>query len=188
MDKEKIILVFLGVFITTIFQLLSIYLTKKSDKSLKHTEQLKLLTSELEDLIRHCIANLQVLRSIEIEKGIPSMLHFEKLKVMESSLLFSQDTFVFINSKYTRYINRLKLEIRNINLEIDYVIKYSQNDNFNLEIFKQYVDYLIFKMDVTVTNLPDRLSELMKIEKETLNRILEHKDENEKKSRLIIYE
>ncbi|UJP64896.1 hypothetical protein [Mongoliitalea daihaiensis] len=186
MDSEKILLVFLGIFISTVFQLISSYFTKKTDKSLKHTEQLKLLTSELEDLIRHCIANQEVLHAINFEKGVPSMLHFEKMKVMESSLIFSQETFNVIDSKFTRHINRLKLEIRNINLEIDYVIKYRQGDDFQLPVFKEYFEYLLLKTNTIVKNLPSRLGELIKVDDQILKRIEQYRHESRVKT--IIYD
>ncbi|MGY6521499.1 MAG: hypothetical protein ACXIUD_07215 [Mongoliitalea sp.] len=178
MDTEKILLVFLGILISSVFQLISSYVTKKTDKSLKHTEQLKLLTSELEDLIRHCIANLEVLQAIDFEKGVPSMLHFEKMKVMESSLIFSQETFNVIDSKFTRHINRLKLEIRNINIEIDHLIKYRQSDGFQLPIFKEYFEYILQKTNFIKDNLPKRLGELIKVDDQILKRIEQYKHES----------
>lgn len=177
MDTEKILLVFIGILISTAFQLISNYVTKKSDKSIKHTEQLKLLASELEDLIRHCIANSDVLKSIDFNNGIPSMLHFEKMKVMESSLIFSQETFNVIDSKFTRHINRLKLEVRNINIEIDYLIKYRQSNNFQLLIFKEYFEYILQKTNFIKDNLPKRLGELIKVDDQILERIETYKHE-----------
>tara|TARA_R110002049_G_scaffold295535_3_gene482965 strand:- start:4218 stop:4784 length:567 start_codon:yes stop_codon:yes gene_type:complete len=188
MEGEKIILILIGVAITTVIQFLSAFLTKKADKKLKHTDQLKLLSSELEDLIRHCIANLNVLKSINLNKGIPSNLHFEKMKVMETSILFSPDTYSFISSNHTRYINRIKLEIRNINLEIDYIIKYKQSSNFTVVNFQQYIDYLISKMEVTIKNLPYRLSELTNNKDTFLKIIKSTKSNNKKIAKDIIYE
>ncbi len=188
MELEKIIFILVGVVVTTAFQFISTLLTKTSDKTLKHKGQLKLLLSELEDLIRHCIANLQVLRSMDLEKGIPSDLHFEKMKVMESSVLFSADTFLIINSQYTRYVNRIKLEIRNINLEIDYLLTYKRKANFELPILEKYIGYLVSKMEITINNLPQRLAELTDIDETVLERIKNHKEENEKTARTIIYE
>lgn len=189
MESEKIILILLGVALTTIIQFLSTLITNKTDKKLKHTDQLKLLSSELEDLTRHCIANLNVLKSIDLSKGIPSSLHFEKMKVMETSILFSENTYTFISSKHTRYINRIKLEIRNINLEIDYLIKYTNSNKFSKDRLKQYIDYLTTKMEVTSNNLPYRLSELTSDGENFLKIIKKNnKDIKKETSKVIIYE
>lgn len=185
---EKILLVLAGVVFTSAFQFLSFLLTKSSDKKLRHKDQLKLLSGELEDLIRHCIANLSVLKSMNTEEGVPSNLHFEKMKIMESSILFSADTYLMIDSKFTRYIHRLKTEIRNINLEIDSVLAYKKKEVVNPLTLKKYIDYLISKMETTINNLPGRLNELSNIEYTVLERIDEQKKENNKTIRMIIYE
>ena len=184
---EKVLLIVVGVVITTIFQFFSVLLIKYSEKKLKHKDQLKLLSGELEDLIRHCVANLSILESMKMEEGMPSNMHFEKMKIMESSILFSSDTYFLIDSKYTRYIHRLRIEIRNINLEIDSVIAYKKTEIPNKDILKKYVDYLISKMKTTINNLPNRLSELMIIDKTVLERINKQKEEA-KHTRQIFYE
>lgn len=185
---DKIILILVGAVLTTAFQFLSALLTKTSDKKLKHKDQIKLLSSELEDLIRHCIANLEVLKSIDLDKGIPSDMHFEKMKVMESSILFSSDTYIHIESKYTRYIHRLKIEIRNINLEIDSVLQFKKKADFDIKTLKSYIDYLVLKMQATVNNLPNRLADLTDMDESVLERINIHKEENKNSVRRIVYE
>lgn len=185
---EKVVLILAGVLLTTLFQFVSSLLTRRSDKSLKHKDQLKLLSSELEDLTRHCIANLQVLKSFDLSKGIPSSLHLQKMKIMESSILFSPDTFQIISSDYTRFINRLRLEIRNINLEIDYLLNYKQRQDFKPEVFQQYTDYLVSKMETTITMLPERLRDLTVVNEAIVDRIKAHKEENAKTLRKIIYD
>jgi len=184
---EKISLILLGIVLTSVFQFLTALVIKKSDKKLKHAEQLKLLTGEIEDLTRHCVANLVVLKSIDLDKGIPSDLHFEKMKIMDTSLIFSSDTYSFIDSKYTGYINRLKLEIRNINIEIESVIRYKKNNVVDKKILKDHLDYLFAKMNFTINNLPDRLSEFGVLDKKILERITAHKEDNQHKERIIIY-
>ena len=106
---DPVLLVLATVVITTAGQFVTALITRSSERKLKHKDQLKLLLGELEDLIRHCIANLAVLESMKIEEGVPSSMHFEKMKVMESSILFASDTYLFIDTKYTRYIHRLKM-------------------------------------------------------------------------------
>ena len=108
------------------------------------------------------------------------------MKIMESSLIFSQETFNVIDSKFTRHINRLKLEIRNINIEIDYVIKYRQSTDFQLPVFKEYFEYLLLKTNTIVNNLPSRLAELIKVDDQILERIEQYKHESRVKT--IIYD
>ncbi|RZK53844.1 MAG: hypothetical protein EOO87_11930, partial [Pedobacter sp.] len=78
--------------------------------------------------------------------------------VTDSSILFSTDTYAFISSKYTKHINRLRLNIRNINLEIDKIINYMRQDNFESKKLGDYIDYLIKKFELSIgKNLPERL-------------------------------
>lgn len=185
---EQFLLILAGVVITSLFQYFSLRLTKSSDKKLQHKDQLKLLSGELEDLIRHCIANRAVLNSIELNLGMPSDMHFQKLKIMESSLLFSPETYQLIDSKYTRYIHRIKMEIRNINVEIDAVIVFKSKPNPDIEILQQYIDYLVIKMQSTIDQLPKRLNEETIIDAAVLDRINQCKSVVETEKRKIIYE
>lgn len=188
MEIKGIVLILIGAGITSALQFLNTVLTKKSERNLKHSDHLKLLASEIEDLTRHCIVSHQVLNAMDLEKGRPSGFHFEKMKIMESSILFSADTFLFIDSKYTRHLNRLKLEIRNINIEIDYVLKYQQKPNIDIQKLKEYIDYLNSKMEFSIDNLPRRLSELINIDRTFRNRIKVYKEESEGRPKTIIYE
>jgi hypothetical protein len=185
---KETLLILLGVVLTSLFQFLTAFITKRSDKRLNHSDQLKLLASEIEDLTRHCAANLHVLKAIDLGKGIPSGIHFEKMKILESSILFAPDTYSIINSKYTRHINRLKLEIRNINAEVQYVINYRKQQHIDTKVFAVYLDYLISKMEFTIDNLPARLADLIKLDHDTLARIKQYKKDDEKIVRKIIYE
>lgn len=172
---------------TSAGQYASVFWIRKKEKKLKHKRQLKLLISEMEDLMRHCHINLAILKFIDLEKGKPSDLHFEKMRIVtDSSILFSNDTFAFIKSKYTNHINRLRLNIRNINLEIDKIIQTLHQSNYDAELLRHYIDYLMKKFEISVDkNLPDRLATLKGVKIETIK--AEAKQQNDKDLENVVH-
>ncbi|WP_113653858.1 hypothetical protein [Pedobacter namyangjuensis] len=175
-----VVAVILTAIATSAGQYAVVFWIRKKEKKLKHKRQLKLLISEIEDLMRHCYINLAILKIIDLEKGKPSDLHFEKMKIItDSSILFSTDTFTFISSKYTKHINRLRLNIRNINLEIDKILSYIHKDDFDSKKLGDYINYLIKKFELSLDrNLPERIATLKKAKIDVVKK--EAKDIHEK--------
>jgi hypothetical protein len=164
------------------------YLMSSINKGLSHKQRFELIVMELSDLLRHCVANLAVLKSINFEKGIPSIMHFEKMKIPDSAIILSKDSLLIIDKKYTGNISKLKLEIRNINIEIDGLLKYRQKEKFDLNFFKDYIDYLIQKHQITIEiNLPNAFRSLIKEDNKVLE-IIANADKSREITKSILYE
>lgn len=151
---EAVLYSSLGSLLTIIFQFLVARFDRKSDRQITERDKLELLVGELADLARHFTANKEVLRCIDIKKGNPSNQHFTKLKVIDTALILSPTTFLSINPYYSIYLNKIKLEIRNINLDIDEAILYKASSTMQLPQLAKHITYLKEKMENAVLNLP----------------------------------
>ncbi|WP_298534961.1 hypothetical protein [uncultured Algibacter sp.] len=110
----------------------------------KKGNELKLLNSEIEDIQRHCKANIKVLDIISFDNGkLPSSMHFKKLKVYESSILFSPEMYRSIKVKIAKDLYRFKTEIRNVNIEIDTLLDYLNNNHkIEIAVVEEYIEYI----------------------------------------------
>ncbi|MEL7399671.1 MAG: hypothetical protein AAFN68_03755 [Pseudomonadota bacterium] len=115
-------------------------------KKFEEENELEALVSELKDIGRHCSANVVVIRNIDMTKGIPMNMHLEKLKMPSTSMISSLDTYRIINSSHTELIHRMKLRIRNINIEIDGLILYINYNNLEVDVIRRYINYIEEKM------------------------------------------
>lgn len=109
-----------GAFLAIITQVVSQWLTKRVETSARQKKEIALLKGEISDIWRHCTANLEIVENIDLERGAPLRIHLEKMKVYESSIIFSENTYRAIHERYAQEIFRLRLMIRNINLEIEF--------------------------------------------------------------------
>lgn len=98
----------------------------------------------MEDLLRHFKINLDIYDMMDLSRGKPSSAHFSKCKIDESSLIFNVDTYKSIKPKYLPMFNKVILNYRNGNLEIDAICSYLKNsgDKYDLKVMKQYVDIM----------------------------------------------
>lgn len=163
MDHKAYVIV--GIIVGYLLRLLYQRYTKK----LNSKDQFALLTSELSDLQRHCSANLKVLNEMKLSEGIPSRIHFEKLKIMESTILFSPKVYINISSKHISKIHRTRLEVRNINIEVDYVLSLLKSKTISKKLLTEYIDYLKGKNEHVVMKIKMRLENLKTGKEESEN-------------------
>lgn len=116
-------------------------------KNSNNTNELQLLFGEMKDIKRHCNANLEVLNKIDLSKGIPSQMHFKKMKVSYYSIICSTETFKAIKPVHANLIYDLKLIIRNIDIEIDTIIQYLADPHYNIKTMLKYILYLKHKFE-----------------------------------------
>jgi len=130
-----------GVVIAVISSIIIEFVKAKVKKRKEYT----LILNEIKDLGRHFSKNVNILNQMDLSKGIPMNMHFEKLKVFEQSLIFSQDTYRTSDKKIQKHIYRFKLELRNIHIEIDDLLAYLKSGNVNEEVVEQFVGYIKMK-------------------------------------------
>lgn len=165
----------IGGAITFFFQLVSIRVIKNST----NTNELQLLFGEIKDIKRHCNANLEVLDKIDLSKGIPSQMHFKKMKVSYYSIVCSTETFKAIKPVHANLIYDLKLILRNVDIEIDTVVQYLADHRYDSKIMLRYIFYLKQKFEYVQDRLTFIENEIMKSEHE------EYK--GKKRSKYIVY-
>lgn len=95
----------------------------------------------MEDLLRHFKANLAVYDMIELDKGKPSSVYFSKCKIDETCLVFNVDTYKSIKPAYLPMFNRLRLNYRNGNLEMDAICEYLKKccGEYSVAVMEQYI-------------------------------------------------
>lgn len=109
----------------------------------------KLVLAELMDIRRHCLSNLDALSRIDLELGVPSVIHFHKLKIIDSSVLFSSETFRNINTAHSPLIYRLRIVVHNLNVEADAIIDYLTKGNIDRVVLQGYLNYIQEKLAYT---------------------------------------
>lgn len=113
--------------------------------------------SELNDLIRHLYANLNILFQIQRELNediIPAEIHFINLKIPQNSALLSEEPIknILINELDT--IARIKVNIRNINNSADYLCSLVQDTSqYNIEIMRASLEWEITRYVGYIINL-----------------------------------
>ena len=154
--NEKVLLIIVTVLLT----LLSTLLSAKLNRSIMAGRELKRLIEELADMKRHCYANDEILKQIDLSQGLPSAMHFEKMKIPESSILFSSETFRTIYMKHSRQVYELRLIVRNINIELEETVKYIATDRCKQSVVKEYIDYIKAKTGYIIVRIQEE-SELL---------------------------
>lgn len=87
----------------------------------------KYLVCELEDIVRHLGANITVLEAIAKDGKIPAPMHINKLKIPETSAIFSIETLKLADFRYSSRLYDLRLKLRNLNIEIDDLLAFSNH-------------------------------------------------------------
>ncbi len=109
--------------------------------------EITLIKGELNDLVRHFKANVSIVEAIDLEQGIPSLLHIRKLAVYEDSIIFSKESYRLTNKKRLNHLYRLKTELRNINVEVDAIHQYVQDGAVDKKILQEFLDYMHAKFE-----------------------------------------
>ncbi len=109
-----------------------------------------LILAEMEYMPIHYGKNLEVIKRLSMSESIsPSLFYLKRLKVYESSIIFSEDTYRKIhNRNLARDIYYLKTHIRNRNVEVDSFCEFvSQNMGKNSMhkalIYDHYISLLL---------------------------------------------
>jgi hypothetical protein len=83
-----------------------------------------ILMDEINDLRRHCSANLEILDLILARPGIPARMHIEKMRMFQSNLIYDNTVAFDIQPKIRRLLIRLRLFVRNLDFEIDDTVSF----------------------------------------------------------------
>jgi hypothetical protein len=113
-----------GAFLAITTQVCGLWISRRVEIHARQIREIALLRGELRDIQRHCEANIEILDNVDLAKGVPLRVHFDKMMIYESSIIFSEDTYRSIHERYSEEIYRLKTMIRNMNLEIDFFGSY----------------------------------------------------------------
>lgn len=132
----------------------------KIEKQISHNNERKLLSEELQDVVGHLSNNIKIFNNIDLKFGVPSIHHYKKMIIPVDSIIFSSQTFRTINPKYSKLIYRIRLVIRNYNIDIEAIIEYINKGNCDIEILKQYNRYVIDKNKFTLVRLDQMVTDL----------------------------
>lgn len=124
------------------------------------SQEKKALKGELEDLIRHMDANRKVLDTMDFDKGMPLNMHFRKLSIPDTIILFSDDAFRHLPPKWQQNVFQLRLMIRNFNLEIEEALDAAKNNE--VETLRDLSRYIMAKTDTIKTRITDLLKAFYK--------------------------
>ncbi len=118
-------------FLSIVWAVLSVMITYISQKYVDYLKKIEddektktVYKSELEDLIRHLIASLNVLHKIDKEMVYdkkPAAIHFKNLKIPANSILLSNEPINNMMLDDLNTISRVKVNIRNINNSADFL-------------------------------------------------------------------
>lgn len=108
-------------------------------------EMLAFFRAECYDLVRHYEANLKILLKIDTESGKPSKMHLEKMKVGNNTALLFNENTKKINIGHTGTLHRIRLVIRNIDIEINCILDFLDSPQYNSDTMNEYLEYVINK-------------------------------------------
>lgn len=181
MRPELLISAFVGAFLA----FLSTSISQWVQRRIRIGIEQKLVVSELMDIRRHCLSNLDAMNRIDLDHGIPSAIHFHKIKIIESSILFSPETFRNINVTHSLLIYRLRIVINNLNIDANAVIHYLNKDEVDQNVLQEYIDYMKDKLAYT----SDRLAyELDNINSKPKPKKPKYKYKGHKRPKYIVYD
>lgn len=164
MTTNKIILAAIGAFAAAFLSFLAKHYWVRRERVSLQDDEKTMLSKELEDLERHLHASEITLRNMNGLSKRPSKIHFLKLMVREDSLLFAVETFRLLRPEKATKLNQLKLRIRNWNLESTSVAEYINLDTANATVAKEYVDYMVMKVEALREFILDRRRDLARPE------------------------
>lgn len=116
----------------------------------------RIYRNELNDMVRHLYANLNVLLQIkrELDNNIPAQIHFINLKIPQNSILLSEEPIKDIMINELDTIARIKVNIRNINNSADYLSSLvSGSESYNECILKDAISWEITRYVGYIFNL-----------------------------------
>jgi hypothetical protein len=97
------------------------------------------LKGVMEDLLRHFKMNQTVCHAIDLDTGIPSSIHFRRMKVDDNSLVFDLETHKNIRKEYFHHFNRLRLNYRNSNIDLEAACNYLDREDYDKAVMKNYL-------------------------------------------------
>lgn len=133
------------------------------------------LICEYQEIYRHLGKNLEVLESINIDEGVPSILHIKKLKIDDHTTLTDGEIMKHISKEYTAIVYPMTICTRNYNITVECLEK--AIDFKNKELFQQYLEEM--------KGATNRLQSLIAEDSLKFGCDLNHTD---KKTRKIIYD
>jgi len=160
---------------TTISPIIANVFSRRLDRS----RSKKIIVDEIEDIIRHCQANFEILANMNCSHGTPARMHFDKMIMFETALIFDNNLARDLPLDLRRRTIWIRLVVRNLNKEIQDTISYcygkklrSSNelkirvlymkDKFEYAQERLMVDLLELE-DVRVTKRPSRSKEIIYI-------------------------
>lgn len=133
--------------------------TEQNTSRLSMSEQRRLLA----DMIRHLYRNMVVSYSIKVKMlalkfgAYPSEEHLKKLKVNLNDIHLN---LFYRNDKEHRMMDKLYMELRNYNIEIDVICQHFKNPTIDGETKKRDLDTLCFKCYYLTGSLVDALGKI----------------------------
>lgn len=153
-EYGKEIINFLGSIITITIGLF-VY---KIQKRTLPTIILERLCCEFKEINRHLGRNLEVLNSIKINNGIPSLMHIKKLKIDDHTTLTDNDTLKNINASCTKVIYPMTIRIRNYNITVEHLEKIIEEQNKNMiETYIEELKKITQKLQKTISQTIQKL-------------------------------
>lgn len=150
-------------FLSIVWAVLSAMITYISQKyvdylrKIEDDEKIKTVyKNELEDLIRHLIASLNVLHKIdkEMAKGTkPAAIHFKNLKIPSNSILLSNEPINNMMIDELNAISRVKVNIRNINNSADFLIYMVESGKYDSAQIKKAISWEITRYYGYIINM-----------------------------------
>lgn len=150
----KIVLVGLAALLTVATKLVNDWMLAE--------KELRQVIAELSDLRRHFGENVKIIKAMDINRGIPSAMHFEKMKTPEDSIVFSPETFRRIKSEHAELIHEIRLIVRNGNIELSEVIAYSKSDKCSPLTLTEYLTHISGRTEGVSKNIDAWLIQLRK--------------------------
>ena len=118
----------------------TVWLRPVLQRHLQKRNETQYLLQELRDIKRHLGQNIRVMDRIIGAAYFPAPMHIQKLKIPETSAIFSIDTLKLADFKNSSRLYELRLKFRNLNLEIDDCLKYC-DENFSYHEFAAFIKY-----------------------------------------------
>lgn len=139
----------------------------------------RIAIQEVEDIIRHCEANIVVIDDIDCMKGLPAKMHYEKMRMYFTGMLFDNNISRELPHQVRERIVNVRLIVRNLDETVKDIIdrfyvqgcrnfeELSQRNSFMKQKFIHSIDRLGFELSKLAgrrkKNMKPRPSEIIYI-------------------------
>lgn len=137
------------------------------------------ISGELSEIYRHLGENMNVIESINLNKGIPSQLHIRKLAITKYSSLSDEETLRNLDKKHNKFVFPMTVMVRNYNINVEVINEYLQSSSLKKSILKKHLQGIL-KVTESLRVQIENCFKTMVIEEELPIR--------EKKLKWILYE